>query len=78
VITFWISPQINAMRLAETTQTPTFRRLHGLAMATYLAVTHLVGGALIAVVVSWRAGTSATGSAGRAFPAEPADSAAAR
>jgi glucan phosphoethanolaminetransferase (alkaline phosphatase superfamily) len=74
VITFGISPRINQMRLLEQTDTTTFRRLHATGMATYLAVTHLVAGALVAVVISWRAETSATASAGREFPAELADS----
>jgi hypothetical protein len=72
VIAIGISPRIDEMRIAGTTNTETFRRLHGAAMATYLLVTSLVAAALVSVTVSWRAETSATTSPGRGFPAEPA------
>ena len=72
VIAIGISPRIDAMRIAKTTDTETFRRLHGAAMATYLLVTTLVTAALVSVTVSWRAETSAKVLPGRGFPAEPA------
>lgn len=73
VIAIGISPRIDAMRLAGTTDTDSFRRLHGAAMATYLLVATLVSAALVSVIVSWRSETSATASAGRSSPGGPAD-----
>jgi len=51
-ITFGISPKINAMRLAGEASSDGFKKLHGLAMVIYLAITALVALAMATLAIS--------------------------
>ena len=54
VETTYVAPKIDQMRTAGTTQTPQFRKLHGMSMALYTGTTGLlgVGGILLTLAVS--------------------------
>ncbi|CAN5419346.1 hypothetical protein BH10PLA1_BH10PLA1_01340 [soil metagenome] len=72
-ITFGITPRIDAMRLSGETATESFKKLHGLAMAAYLAITLLVAAATAILAVSLFAEIPPTVFGDSASLVEPAD-----
>ena len=75
VITFGITPRLDAMRIGGESTTPSFKQLHGMAMTAYLLITALVALGTATLAISMFAEIPPTVFGDQASPDAPADQA---